>query len=587
MAHRRYPDAGARGLAVARSLFPVHGQTPANPTPPGGSVPGASPGDIGAGQVPLPATAPIAVADHREDLYRLSDPRLSELGLEELLDALLTRIRQILRVDTVAVLLKVVDEDVLLARAAKGLEAEVEQQVRIPIGRGFAGRIAAERQAIFVPEVNDADIINPILREIGIRSLLGVPLIVEGQLLGVLHVGSLTPRTFTDTDAALLSLAASRVAPGIERARLFDELSRQRVIAEALQRGLLPEIIPDLRGVEVAVRYIPAKDEIGGDWYEVMLLPGGRVGIAIGDVVGHGVRAAALMAQMRAVLRSAALGSSSPAMVLTQLDRYVQDAHPAGLATVLYAVLDPDQGTLTTSNAGHPPPVVGGPGGARLLGGATAPPIGAMRYPRFTEATFPLARGEGVVFYTDGLIERRGESLAVGLDRLQAAVAGDTDPHVLCARVLEQLVGAFASEDDVALVAFRQPLSSPRLALHMPAKRESLVGTRRRLRSWLRDQGVGGEDLIDIILAAGEALANAVEHAFDPGEAGRYELHASCEDGVVTIVVADDGAWRPPKADTTRGRGLPIVRSTMDEMVLSHEDPGTRLTMTRVLRGRS
>jgi anti-sigma regulatory factor (Ser/Thr protein kinase)/putative methionine-R-sulfoxide reductase with GAF domain len=544
---------------------------------------------VGAGQVPLTTKADLAVAAHHEDLYRLSDPRLSELGLQELLDTLLTRIRQILRVDTVAVLLKVPAEDELLARAAKGLEAEVEQRVRIPIGRGFAGRIAAERQAIFVPEVRDADIINPLLQEIGIRSLLGVPLIVEGQLLGVLHVGSLTPRIFTHADAALLSLAASRVAPGIERARLFDELSRQRVIAEALQRGLLPESVPDLHGLELAVRYIPAKDDVGGDWYEVMLLPNGRVGVAIGDVVGHGVRAAALMVQMRAVLRSAALGSASPATVLAQLDRYVQDAHPAGLATVLYAVLDPDQGTMTISNAGHPPPVVAGPDGAHLLESESSPPIGAVRYPHFTEEALPLPRGECVVFYTDGLIERRGESLEAGLNRLQAAAAGETDPHVLCGRVLEQLLGAFASEDDVAVVAFRQPLLSTRLEVHAPATRESVPGTRRRLRSWLHDQGVVEEDLTAILLAAGEGVANAVEHASEASSAaaGRYELHAACDDGVVIITVVDDGVWRRPAVESDRGRGLPIMRSVMDQMVLSREGEGTRLMLTRVLRGRA
>ncbi len=149
--------------------------------------------------------------------YRFSDPALSELRIDELLDELLIRTQEALGVDTAAILLLDREAQQLVARAAKGIEEEVERGVRIPIGRGFAGRIAAERVAIFIADVDHADILNPILREKGIRSLLGVPLIVEGQLIGVLHVGSLRPRTFGPSDLAVLQLAAARAAPAIER----------------------------------------------------------------------------------------------------------------------------------------------------------------------------------------------------------------------------------------------------------------------------------------------------------------------------------------------------------------------------------
>jgi GAF domain-containing protein len=167
-------------------------------------------------------------------LQRITDTALAHLPEQELLEELLERIAELMAVDTVAFLL--VDGDTLLARAAKGIEEEVEQGVRIPIGRGFAGRIAARRRAVFIPDVDHADILNPILRERGIRSLLGVPLIVEGTVIGVLHVGSLTPREFTDDERDLLQTAADRAALAIERARLYE----QRRVAEALQRQLLP-----------------------------------------------------------------------------------------------------------------------------------------------------------------------------------------------------------------------------------------------------------------------------------------------------------------------------------------------------------
>ena len=167
-------------------------------------------------------------------LQRVTDAALAYLPQQELLQELLQRISDILDVDTVAFLL--LEGDTLHARAAKGIEEEVEQNVRIPLGRGFAGRIAAERRAITITDVDHADILNPILREKGIQSLLGVPLLVQGRVIGVLHVGSLTPRDFTTDDRDLLQLAADRAALAIEQARLYE----QRRVAEALQRRLLP-----------------------------------------------------------------------------------------------------------------------------------------------------------------------------------------------------------------------------------------------------------------------------------------------------------------------------------------------------------
>ena len=191
------------------------------------------------------------------------------------------------RVDTVAILL--LEGDTLHARAAKGIEEEVEQGVRIPLGRGFAGRIAAERRPISIPDVDHADILNPILREKGIHSLLGVPLLVQGRVIGVLHVGSLTTREFTEDDRDLLQLAADRAALAIEQARAYE----QRRVAEALQRRLLPEI-PAGSGLEAAARYLPAAGgSLGGDWYDVFPLPGGRMAVAVGDVVGTASSAAA------------------------------------------------------------------------------------------------------------------------------------------------------------------------------------------------------------------------------------------------------------------------------------------------------
>ena len=243
-------------------------------------------------------------------MQSVTDTALAYLNLNELLAVLLERISQILGADTAAVLLLDDDGKTLFARAARGLEEEVESGFRLPLGKGFAGRVAAERQAVSIPRLLPGMAVNPLLYEKGIASLLGVPLIVERRLIGVLHVGALAPRDFTDDDAELLQLVADRAALAIEHDRLFD----QHKIAETLQRSLLPTELPQLAGVSLAARYKPASgtSSVGGDWYDVIALMDGRVGVAIGDVVGHGVDAATLMGGLRNALHAYALEGYTP-----------------------------------------------------------------------------------------------------------------------------------------------------------------------------------------------------------------------------------------------------------------------------------
>jgi sigma-B regulation protein RsbU (phosphoserine phosphatase) len=302
---------------------------------------------LGSGQIALEAAEPIIDApDQVRASYRFSDPGLSELPLERLLDELLNRTQEALNVDTVAILLLDEEAQQLVARAAKGLEEEVERGVRIPIGRGFAGRIAAERVAIFIADVDHADILNPILREKGIRSLLGVPLIVEGHLVGVMHVGSLQPRTFVQNDVAVLQLAAARAAPAIERASLAARLAHEHGVSITLQRSLLPKRLGSFVGATLAARYLPAREEVGGDWYDVIELARGRVGLVIGDVVGHGVAAASLMGRLRTALHAYAIESHGPGRTLELVDRFVQSLNEPAMATAAYAVFDPYASTV-------------------------------------------------------------------------------------------------------------------------------------------------------------------------------------------------------------------------------------------------
>jgi phosphoserine phosphatase RsbU/P len=267
----------------------------------------------------------IASAHWTEERQRwleaVTDAGLAQLTVDRLLDELLDKVRELMAVDTAAVLLLDPSRQFLVATAARGIEEEVHQGVRIPLGRGFAGRIAKERQWVAIDHVDHSNVLNPILREKGIASLLGVPLLAGGAVLGVLHVGTLTPRLFTEQDAQLLHMVADRAATAAQ-----SRMSRaERAAAAVLQRTLLPAQPPDIPGLEFASRYVPGhRGQVGGDWYDVFALPSGAVFLVVGDVVGHGLEAAQSMSQIRAVLRSTALRTEDPAELLTRLDEHVQ-----------------------------------------------------------------------------------------------------------------------------------------------------------------------------------------------------------------------------------------------------------------------
>jgi GAF domain-containing protein/anti-sigma regulatory factor (Ser/Thr protein kinase) len=510
-------------------------------------------------------------------LQSVTDAGLAYLTEDELLQALLRRVAQLMEVDTVAILLQ--EGEMLHARAARGIEEEVEQGVRIPIGRGFAGRIAAERRPVRIEDVDHADILNPILREKGIRSLMGVPLLVEGRVIGVMHVGSLTPRLFTDGERDLLQLAADRAALAIEQARLYE----QERVAEALQRRLLPAGSPRPHGLEVSSRYLPAAGgSLGGDWYDVFTLWGGAIALVVGDVVGHGIEAAAIMAQLRTALRAYAVEGHDPAAVVDRVNSLMWQLGPAPMTTLVYIVLDPAEGSMQMVNAGHPPPLVISPSGdAAYLPGTGGVALGVTRERPYRADAHSLTDGATVFLYTDGLVERRGESIDVGLERLRAVAQGFDDVDALCAAVVEHIVPE-PRLDDVAFIAGRIPPLGDRLSTTWPVSLDSLAGVRNLLRRWLRTHGATEEEAYDITVACQEACANAIEHAYGPGR-GEYTLDAEIAHDRVVVTVRDTGRWREPRGEH-RGRGLALMRALMDEVEVSAgDDRGTEVRLVRTL----
>jgi GAF domain-containing protein/anti-sigma regulatory factor (Ser/Thr protein kinase) len=504
---------------------------------------------------------------------------------ENVMEQLLTRVREVLGTDTAAVYRLDDEEQTLVAHASQGLEEDVERGVRVPIGRGFAGVVAERRAPVRSRDLDGVELVSPLMREKGIESLLGVPLVVEDRLLGVLHVGSREPREFTGDDVALLELAAERLAVAIDHSRMYE---REHVVAETLQRSLLPESLPDIPGTTMASRYMPgaADVEVGGDWYDVIPLASGRVGLAMGDVVSRGVRAASVMGQLRNALRAYALDGRPPVDVLERLNGVLRTLERREMATLAYMVLDPSALSYTVASAGHPPPLVLAPdGGVSLIEEGRGPPLGAVADPGYAESSGVLAPGVTLLLYTDGLVERRDMWLDEGIARLttEAGAATGLEPSALVERLLSELVPEGGGEDDVAVLAVGlTPLARDRLALRLAAEPHVLASMRRTLRQWLDALGAQEMETYDVLVAVTEAAANAIEHAYGPIDAA-FDVEAEASDErEVTVVVRDQGRWRPPRGHN-RGRGTLLMQELMDHFEVTTSEEGTEVRMRRRL----
>ena len=319
------------------------------------------------------------------------------------------------------------------------------------MGHGFAGRIAAEHRPVILDRVDHTTVMNPILWAKGIQSMMGVPMVAGGRVIGVLHVGSLTPRQFTSGDVELLQLAADRAAAAVQSITARAD----SVAATALQRSLVPSALPAVAKTEMAARYSPGRGGVGGDWYDVFTLLSGELCVALGDVAGSGLAAAVIMGRMRSALRAYALETTDPAEVLGRLDRKMQHFEPDALATMLYAVIDPGLDRMNVCLAGHFPPVIARPGQpAELADVRRGLMIGVAPRTQRPVSTVPIPPGALLCFYTDGLVERPGELIDDGLARLCRAVTAQS-PEAACIEVIGTLVGNEPARDDIALLMIR------------------------------------------------------------------------------------------------------------------------------------
>jgi serine phosphatase RsbU (regulator of sigma subunit)/CheY-like chemotaxis protein/anti-sigma regulatory factor (Ser/Thr protein kinase) len=519
-----------------------------------------------------------AVARTVRTLQILSDAALSHLEMGGLTAELVERAATLFQADAACLLLRDENAPGLGVHAARGT-LPLAGDGRVMLGEGTFGTLAVERRpALLVGEEV------PPGAEDDLQSLLVVPLVASDELLGLIVLGAADAGRFDDGSLELLTLAADRMAIAIDHVQRF---AHGRQLVETLQRSLLPDRLPHHPRLELAARYLPSglAPQIGGDWYDALELDRDRTAVMIGDVVGHGVRAATTMSELRNALRAFAVEGHGPGKALHQLDRVVHATFgPGMIATVLFLVIDASKGIVTISRAGHPPPALRTASGEiRYLETGNTLPLGIDDRRSADEAEYEVNPGDTLLLFTDGLVERRRESINTGFDRLSDAFTNAPDDvEELCDFVLERTVTEQASHDDIAVLAVRilgPPLGA--LELTLPAKAVSVPLARHRLRVWL-NENVPELDRVarsDLEVAWSEACTNVIRHAYGPADA-TFDASAAREGNAVALEVRDSGQWRPPRGQHG-GRGIALMRELCDEVRVDRRSEGTTVTLRR------
>ncbi|WP_258539699.1 SpoIIE family protein phosphatase/ATP-binding protein [Streptomyces ipomoeae] len=401
--------------------------------------------------------------------------------------------------------------------------------------------------------------------EYGIHSLITVPLRVGHLVMGVANFWrSEKPEPFDLEEVALAEELVARAAVSIDNARRY---TREHTMAVTLQRSLLPRSLPEQSALDVAYRYLPAQAGVGGDWFDVLPLSGSRVAVVVGDVVGHGLHAAATMGRLRTAVHNFSALDLPPDEILGLLDEMVSridqdeaadDTAPITGATCLYAIYDPVSRRCTVARAGHPPLAVAGPDGSVDFPEVPAgPPLGLGGLP-FETVELDLAEGSRLVLYTDGLVEDRGRDIDDGLELLRAALAGaDPSPQGTCQAVLDALPPSRASDDIALIVARTRALDAGRvLDWEVPADPAAVARARseatRQLTAWGLDEAVFTTELI-----LSELVTNAIRYGSGP-------IHVRLIHDRNLICEVTDGSHTSPHlryAATTDegGRGLYLI----------------------------
>ncbi len=404
---------------------------------------------------------------------------------------------------------------------------------------------------------------------------------VDGQPSGTITVFGKDDGDFSDGDRAIVAQLAQVASATVERVRLYEQAHG---IAETLQRSLLPERLPGIAGAVVAARYEVGGDgvEVGGDWYDVIPLDDGTVGLVIGDVVGRGLTAATVMGQLRTATRAYALDGHSPAEVARRMNTLVQTLDLGHMTTLVYLIFEPGTGRVRFTCAGHPAPVVRrADGSAEFLAAGRSLPLGVVPSASWDEGDTCLEPGSTLVLYTDGLVEERGVPIGEGLDDLRRALcSAPEEPEALCDHLLDSRLHG-RRDDDVAVLALRALPRGNELLLRSPLDPARLSSLRAIMREWLTEAEATSAETYEITTAFGEAITNAMEHPLGREQAA-FEARVSLDGREVAIAVRDFGRWRPPRP-SDRGRGLNLMEALMHSVEIESGPKGTEVRMRRKL----
>ncbi|MGP4058431.1 SpoIIE family protein phosphatase [Mycobacterium sp. 4D054] len=421
--------------------------------------------------------------------------------------------------------------------------------------------------------LRDGDLLTPTVSQPGTAGIaIQHP---EGVL--VVWMDLAAERPFTLEDQTLLTVLAGRLSQGLQRLHRVDQ---QRETALALQHAILgPADLPH----GFAVRYQAASRplQVGGDWYDVVDLDDGRIAMIVGDCVGHGLPAATVMGQVRSACRALLFDNPSPAAALAGMDRFAARLPGAQCATAVCVVLDPATGELVFSSAGHPPPIlVHADGAVQLLGEAHTIALGLRVGWQRPEARITIPAGATLLLYTDGLVERRRVLLEEGISRAAGLLEEQRTASLeeLADHIMTRMAPDTGYQDDVALLLYRHPAP---LQLSFPADASQLAPTRTALRSWLTRARVEPGRVMEVLVAAGEAVANAIEHGHRHSPGGTISLHATALVDRVQLTIADTGSWKLPQPvrDAHRGRGIALMRNLMQDIAIDHDPAGTTVRL--------
>ncbi|MDK1471927.1 SpoIIE family protein phosphatase [Streptomyces sp. 549] len=528
-------------------------------------------------------TAEHYAVQRQQALASLSTVLAQATSLPEALAGALGELREMWRADRVlsAVFVPHGDPALTVSSTAPGPETPGRTGTGCDPGTGSGAatgtwRDLPEERRRVLTGLSERPLLTPTTTRTGAGVLLEHP---DGPMALWIDLGDHRP--FSEEDQLLLSLLAGRLAQGLVRAHQIDQ---QRDTAVALQRAILgPAQLPD----GFAVRYEPAGRplEVGGDWYDTFALTDGRIGIVVGDCVGRGLEAATVMGQLRSACRALLLQDASPARTLMALDHFAAGIPGAVCTTVFCGVLVPETGQLTYSSAGHPPGIlVTADGETHLLDGGRSVPLAVRPGRPRPEGRNTLPARATLMLYTDGLVERRRRSLDVGIEQAGEAVREGRDVAVddLADRVMVRLAPADGYDDDVALLLYRHPAP---LDVAFPAHSAELAPVRQALRGWLSQCQVPSRTAQGVLVAAGEACANAIEHGHRDAPGGTVRLRAEAFADNLRLTVSDTGSWQPPQPaeNSHRGRGVGLMRALMQHVTITRGATGTTVDMhTRI-----